>query len=101
MIITLTEENFEAEVLNAVAPVLVDFWAPWCTPCQMMGPVIDEVSDIATGVKVCKLNIEEFKKLAIKYKVASIPTVVLFKNGSEEKRLVGLSQKEEVLKFIG
>lgn len=98
--IHLTEENFEQEVLKSEVPALVDFWAPWCGPCKMFSPVIEELAGEATGVKICKLNTDEADAVAFKYKVMSIPTLILFKNGQAAATSVGVKTKAEVLDFI-
>lgn len=99
-VIHLTVDNFDKEVLQSDIPVLVDFWAPWCGPCKMMGPVIDEVADEITDVKICKLNTDEADTIAFKYRVMSIPTLILFKNGEKAASSVGAISKAEVLDFI-
>ncbi len=98
---TFTDQNFEQEVLKSDRPVLVDFWAPWCGPCQMMAPVIEEIAKEEEGkVKVGKLNVDENPKAAEKYGVLSIPTLILFKGGEVAKTLVGFRAKEEIIKEI-
>ncbi len=93
-----SDQNFEAEVLKSDKPVLVDFWAAWCGPCQMMGPIIDELSEEAKDkFKVGKLNVDESRETASKYGVMSIPTLIIFKDGKDVKQLVGV-QSKEVLK---
>ena len=99
--IIITEENFENEVLNSDKPVLVDFWAQWCGPCRMLGPIIEEIANDYEGkVKVGKVNVDEQPNLASKYGIASIPTVIVFKNGKPEKTLVGLRSKNEIEKLL-
>ena len=99
--IIITEENFENEVLNSDKPVLVDFWAQWCGPCRMLGPIIEEIANDYEGkVKVVKVNVDEQPNLASKYGIASIPTVIVFKNGKPEKTLVGLRSKNEIENMI-
>lgn len=93
--IIITKENFEAEVLNSTKPCLVDFWATWCGPCKMIAPIIEELAEeYADTVKVCKINVDDEPELAIKYKVSSIPTVMLFENGNVKDTVVGYRPKE-------
>ncbi|MDE6916824.1 MAG: thioredoxin [Lachnospiraceae bacterium] len=99
-VVHLTEANFEQEVLKSDIPVLVDFWAPWCGPCQRLGPVIEEIAGEVTDVKICKLNTDEADTLALKYRVRSIPTLILFKNGEAAATSIGEKQKSEILNFI-
>ncbi|MBL7150473.1 thioredoxin [Candidatus Microgenomates bacterium] len=97
----LTTTNFEKEVLENKIPVLVDFYSSWCPPCKMLAPIIEELAKELKGeIKVGKLNIDQAREIAGKYGVMSIPTLILFKNGKEEKRIVGLRSKEEILKEI-
>lgn len=96
-ILTLTENNFQQQTKNKV--VIVDFWAAWCAPCRMMAPILNDVADQLSGnAAVGKINIEEQKSLADKYKVRSIPTLIIFENGKEVKRFVGIKQKDFILK---
>lgn len=95
--ITLTEVNFENEVLKSDKPVLVDFWATWCGPCRMLSPVISELAEEYEGrVKVGKVNVDEQQELAMKYRVASIPTVILFKDGQPVQTSVGARPKVQL-----
>jgi thioredoxin 1 len=100
-IIELTDENFDKEVLKADLPVLVDFWAPWCGPCQMTEPVIEELAGELEGkIKIAKLNVDENSQTAQKFEVMSIPTVVIFKGGKEAGRRVGFEGKEGYKKLL-
>lgn len=99
-VVHLTEANFEQEVLKSDIPVLVDFWAPWCGPCKMLSPVIEEIAAEVADVKICKVNTDEADTLALKYKVMSIPTLILFKNGEIAAKSVGAKPKAELMDFI-
>lgn len=88
-------QNFEVEVLKSDIPVLVDFWAPWCGPCQMMGPIIEELTkEIGEKAKIGKLNVEENKEIASQYRIMSIPALKIFKNGEVVKEFIGVQNKE-------
>ena len=101
MEIKLSSENFEKEVLKSEKPVLVDFYADWCGPCNAMTPVIEELATELDGkAKVGKINVDENSDIAVDYNVMSIPTLIIFQNGKEEKRLVGLRDKEELLNLF-
>lgn len=96
--VILTKQNFESEVLKSDIPVLVDFWASWCGPCMMLSPVIEELSKELEGkIKVGKVNVDEQSELAMQYRVASIPTLLLFKNGNLSKSSVGFMSKDAIL----
>ena len=100
--VILTKENFETEVLKSDIPVLVDFWATWCGPCMMLSPVIAELAEELEGkVKVGKVNVDEQNELAMQYRVASIPTLLLFKNGELAKTSVGFMPKHEIIATLG
>ena len=98
--ITLTEENFEAEVLQSDKPVLVDFWATWCGPCQKQGPIVEDLADELTDVKVGKLDVDEAGAIAEKFSIMSIPTVIVFKNGEPVAKNIGLATKESLLELL-
>lgn len=96
--VILTKANFEAEVLNSDIPVLVDFWATWCGPCMMLSPVIEEIAHEFEGkIKVGKVNVDEENELAMQYRVASIPTLLLFKNGQLANSYVGFIPKAAII----
>ena len=90
----LTDVNFEQEVLKNDKPVLVDFWAPWCGPCQLMGPVINQLAEEMTTVKIGKVNVDDNTATAQKYGIMSIPSMKVFKGGKIVKEFVGVQQKE-------
>lgn len=98
--LTITNDNFEQEVLKSDKKVLVDFWASWCGPCRMLSPVIDEIAKETDKVKVGKVNVDEESELATKFAVMSIPTLILFENGKPVKQIVGLQSKDAILRMI-
>lgn len=96
----VTEKNFEQEVLQADSLVLVDFFAQWCMPCKMLAPILEQVADEKTAVKVCKLDVDENMSITEKYGVMAMPTLVLFRNGEVVKKVVGLQSKAELLQLL-
>ncbi len=100
-IVTITNDNFESEITNSETPVLVDFWAPWCGPCRMVAPVLDDLAEEMTGkVRIAKLNVDEQQEIAFKYQVSSIPTFILFKQGKMADRAMGAMPKTAFQSFI-
>jgi len=99
MATNLTEANFNSEVIESDQPVLVDFWAEWCGPCKMLGPVLDQLSGEVEGqAKIAKVNVDEARELAVKYNVKSIPLLLFFKNGEVKDQIVGANVTKEQLK---
>ena len=97
MAVTVNDTNFKQEVLESSIPVLVDFWAVWCGPCRMVGPVVDEIANEYQGkLKVCKLNVDEGRKTASCYNIMSIPPLAIFKNGTVVNQVVGAVAKREL-----
>jgi thioredoxin 1 len=95
-IIDVTDANFQVEVLESETPVLVDFWAPWCGPCRIVSPILEEIHAERDDLRVVKLNVDDNQATAIKYEVLSIPTMILFKNGTEVKKLIGAVPKARI-----
>ena len=100
-VVTITKENFEQEVLQSAKPVLLDFWASWCGPCRMLSPVVDEVAEERTDVKVGKVNVDEQPELAGQLGVMSIPTLLVFEQGKLVRQAVGARPKASVLDLLG
>ncbi len=99
--ITITKENFEKEVLQSDVPVLVDFWAVWCGPCQMVGPILSEIAEENEGkLKVGKVNVDEQPELARQFGIMSIPTMMVFKDSEKVNQLVGAVPKEQILDLL-
>jgi thioredoxin 1 len=100
-VVTITQDNFENEVLKSETPVLVDFWAEWCGPCRMVAPVLDQLAGEMDGkVRIAKLNVDENQQIAYQFQVSSIPTFILFKNGQMADRMMGAVPKAAFQSFI-
>ena len=100
-IVHVTDDTFEAEVLKAEQPVLVDYWAEWCGPCRMIAPILDGVAaDYAGRIKICKLNVDENQATPPKYGIRGIPTLMLFRNGNVEATKVGALSKSQLVAFL-
>ena len=99
-VLQIKNEQFEEEVLKSDKPVLVDFWATWCGPCKMLSPVIDKVSEEVDDVKFVSIDVDESEELAIKYGISSIPCLIVFKDGAEKARNLGVVPKSKVIDFI-
>ena len=98
--ITITEKNFEEEVMNSTLPVLVDFWATWCGPCRMVAPILEEIAEEREDIKVCKVNVDEEPELAAQYQVSSIPTLFVIENGKVVNQSLGAKPKAQILDML-
>lgn len=99
--IELTDATFDEMVHSSEVPILVDFWAPWCAPCKMIVPIIEELAETYAGkAKICKLNTDEARDSAVEFGISAIPTIILFKDGQVQKKWVGLTAKDDLVKAI-
>lgn len=99
-VLTITKDNFDAEVVKSDKTVLVDFWATWCGPCSMMGPIVDEIAAEHPEIKVGKINVDNERDLAKQFRVLSIPTLVIFRDGVPINRIVGVQPKEDIVEKL-
>lgn len=99
-VITITAANFEEEVLKSDKPVLIDFWAPWCGPCRMVSPVVEEIAGEHPEIKVGKINVDEQQELARKYRIMSIPSLYVFKNGEVANKVIGAVPKANIVAML-
>lgn len=100
MVINLTKENFDDEVMAYEGKVLVDFWAEWCAPCMMLSPLVDEVAEEIDNVKFCKVNCDESRELAMSFGIMSIPTLLVFENGEIVNQSIGLVDKQDIIDLV-
>ena len=99
-VITITKENFQSEVVQSDKPVLLDFWATWCGPCRMVSPIVDQIADERSDIKVGKINVDEQMELAMRFQVSSIPMLVVFKGGKAVAKSVGYRPKAEITAMV-
>lgn len=99
-VLHVTKETFEEEVLNSDKPVLLDFWATWCGPCRMIGPILDEIAEEREDIKVCKVNVDEEPELATQYQIVSIPTLFVVKDGKIVNQSLGAKPKAQILALL-
>ena len=99
-VIAITKENLQEEVLNSKKTVLLDFWAPWCGPCRMVGPILDEIAEEREDIKVCKINVDEQTELASQYRIMTIPTLMVIRDGKVIQQRSGAYPKAQILAWL-
>lgn len=100
-VVVLNKDNFDKEAVNSDMPVIIDYWATWCGPCRMVAPIMEELSEEYDGkAKICKVNVDEESELAVKFRIMSIPTIMIYKNGQMVERIVGARSKDEFKKLL-
>ena len=99
-VLHITKDTFEKEVMASTVPVLVDFWASWCGPCRMVGPILDEIAAERSDIKVCKINVDEEPELAARFQIMTIPTLMVIKNGAIVHQSAGARPKQQILDLL-